>query len=240
MRHITNPEQLPETDLFLTSRLYRTYMRLRTQPTGNVNSHTFRKLLGISGAQEHDRIRDLLTELEKRGALTFDWFKNERGHMSYRLTLNALPDPAGTLDALNDVNVLAPGARVGFHFKDLQEKVLGSSKTLTIKDWACAKRLLKDVSVEVAMSLVTAYWKQKADRRNGSMFSDFYYQYPSLLNDVVDERQQDAAQAARDARRDAPKLGRREWLIREIAIRERKGRPLFGLDEELAALDGED
>ena len=238
MRHITNLAPQPEPDnSFMDSRLYRTYMRLLAQPTGNVNAHTFRKLLGISGAQEHMRIRDLLTELEKRGALTFDWFKNERGQMSYRLTLNVLPDPAGTLDALNDVNVLSPLSRVMNLFKDTQEKVLGERKTPTIKDWAMCKRLLNDVKLEVCLDLVAAYWKQRAERRSGSLFADFYYQYPALLNDVVDERQAEAGQTARAARRNAPQLSRREWLVKEIAVLTKKGRPLFGLDTELAELD---
>jgi len=222
------------------SRLYRTYILLRAQPTGKVNAHIFRKLLGISGAQEHLRIRDLLTELEKREALTFDWFKNERGQMSYRLTLNVLPDPAGTLDALNDVNVLTPMSRVMNQFKDMQEKVLGQRKTPTIKDWAMCKRLLNDVKIEVVIDLINAYWKQRADRRNGSLFHDFYWQYPALLNDVVDERQVEAGQAVRDARRNAPKEPRRDFLVREIARRTKKNMPLMGFDKELAEIDGEE
>jgi hypothetical protein len=241
MRHITNPEQIPLPDDYLMdSRLYRTYMRLRSQPTGNVNAHIFRKLLGISGAQEHTRIRDILTELEKRGAITFDWFKNERGQMSYRLTLNILPDPAGQLDALNDVNVLTDSTRVMNQFKDLQEKVLGARKLPTIKDWATCKRLLNDVSLEVALNLVKAYWRLRAARRQGNNFNDFYFQYPSLLNDVVDERQVEAGQAARDARRTAPKEPRRDFLIREIALRTKRNMPLMGFDKELAELNGED
>lgn len=221
-------------------KLYRTYRRLLATPTGTVNAHQFRKILGINGLMEHDSIISLLTDLEKREALTFDWYRNERGHMSYRLNLNSLPELGASLNAMNGVNVLEPGTQLMIHFSNRQEEVLGQRKTPTIKDRALGKRLLKDVALDVALDLVTTFWSLPAGRRNGANFGDFYFQYPQLLNDVLDDRQEDAKQVARDRLRDAPKKSRREQLIKEIEYRKKFGRPLMGLDKELEELDAEE
>jgi hypothetical protein len=238
MSAIINPSPTPDDTDRKTPAIWRTYRRLLALPTGHYTNAQIRKAFGINGQFQLERLQEGLMTLEKQGYLKANWMQEQQG-MYYRLTLNPLTEVEG-IDALNQVDVLAPATILINHFSDLQEKVLGAKKTPTIADRACAKRLLKDVILETAMKMVEAYWKQRAERRNGSVFKDFYWQYPALLNDVVDEVEVERGQAAREARRNAPQLSRRDWLIKEIAILTKKGRPLFGLDKELEALNDED
>lgn len=238
MFEVINEQPVPYEENVLHPRLYRHYRRLRAIPSGRYGNQVIRAVFGYNGQFVSDRMIGALLQIGKDNSLDISWIRAEGGVMHYRLTLNPLTDVDG-VDALNNKDVFAPESVLINLFSDLQEKVLKARKTPTIADRATAKRMLKDIELDLALKLVRAYWNLRAERRTGSVFKDFYYQYPSLLNDVVDELEVERGQAVRDARRTA-KPDRAAFLRTEIARRKQKNQFVRHLEVELEALLGQE